>query len=144
MSFPSKELKWDSHWVAGSERILLVSSIIQGTICQKKFRKLQIQSAKMSSEARNLGCVGCGRWSALKERNKDKSDVGARPGRTGKKAGFSCSRSSVDEQTCCTPCSSVIEDCIPLVGLGQSREREREREKEKQTIAEDDGDKALW
>ena len=59
-----------------SEGILLVNSIIHGTIYQKKLVQFQIDSVKMSGDAGNLGYAGSAYWRAFKERNKDRLDDG--------------------------------------------------------------------
>ena len=59
-----------------SEGILLVNSIIHGTVHQEELRQFQIGSVRMGSEAGNLGYAGHGHWRAFKERNKDRLDAG--------------------------------------------------------------------
>jgi hypothetical protein len=59
-----------------SDGILLVNSIIHGTIYQKRLREFQIASVKMDSDAGNLGYAGHSYWRGFKERNKGKLDGG--------------------------------------------------------------------
>jgi hypothetical protein len=59
-----------------SEGILLVNSIIQGTVYQESLRQFQIGSSKMSNDAGNLGYAGSAYWRAFKERNKHRLDDG--------------------------------------------------------------------
>jgi hypothetical protein len=54
--------------------ILLVNSIIQGTVNQEKLRQFQIGSVKMTNDAGNLGYAGNAYCTACKERNKGKLD----------------------------------------------------------------------
>jgi hypothetical protein len=60
-----------------NEGILLVNSIIQGTVHQEKLRQFQISYVKMTDDASNLGFAGNAYWRAFKERNKGKLDAGA-------------------------------------------------------------------
>jgi hypothetical protein len=59
-----------------SEGILLVNSIIDGTIHQAKLRQYQIEVLKMSFDAGNIGFAGSAYWRNFKERNKDLLDSG--------------------------------------------------------------------
>jgi hypothetical protein len=59
-----------------SEGMLLVNSIIEGTIYQAKLRRYHIDVMKMSSDAGSLGIAGGRYWRNFKERNKDKLDSG--------------------------------------------------------------------
>jgi hypothetical protein len=59
------------------EGIMLVNSIIEGTIHQRNLRRFQIESVKMKSAAGNLGYAGIAYWRGFKERNKEMLDSGA-------------------------------------------------------------------
>jgi hypothetical protein len=59
-----------------SEAILLVNSIINGTIHQAKLHQYQIDILKMSSDTGNIGIAGSAYWRNFKERNKDILDSG--------------------------------------------------------------------
>jgi hypothetical protein len=63
--------------LAQSEGILLVNSIIEGTVHQDKLRQFQQVSSKMSKDAGNLGYAGYAYWRAFKERNKEQLDAGS-------------------------------------------------------------------
>jgi hypothetical protein len=58
------------------EGILLVNSIIHGTIYQANLRQFQIDSVKMRRDDANFGSAGSRYWGNFKERNEDKLDSG--------------------------------------------------------------------
>jgi hypothetical protein len=63
--------------LAQHEGILLVNSIIFGTIHQDNLRRYQIDVVRMSVDADNLGIAGSRYWQNFKRRNKDMLDTGA-------------------------------------------------------------------